>query len=55
MLRLDMYRVNVLGTVLPSQAVVPAMIRQGGGHIVHMASEAGVIGGPGHAAYSASK
>jgi NAD(P)-dependent dehydrogenase (short-subunit alcohol dehydrogenase family) len=50
-----MYRVNVLGTVLMSQAVVPTMIRQGGGRIVHIASKAGVVGEPGHAAYSASK
>ena len=51
----EMYRVNVLGTVYPSQAVVPLMKQQGGGHIVHMASKAGVVGEPGHAAYSASK
>ena len=50
-----MYRVNVLGTVYPSQAVVPLMKQQGGGHIVHIASKAGVVGEPGHAAYSASK
>lgn len=50
-----MFDVNVLGTVYPSQAVVPVMIRQGGGRIVHMASKAGVVGEPGHAAYSASK
>jgi NAD(P)-dependent dehydrogenase (short-subunit alcohol dehydrogenase family) len=50
-----MYRVNVLGTVYPSQAVVPLMKQQAGGHIVHIASKAGVVGEPGHAAYSASK
>ena len=50
-----MYRVNVLGTVYPSQAIVPLMKQQGGGHIVHLASKAGVVGEPGHAAYSASK
>ncbi|MGD2143362.1 MAG: SDR family oxidoreductase [Anaerolineae bacterium] len=50
-----MYRVNVLGTALPSQAVVPHMKEKGGGAIVHIASKAGVVGEPGHAAYSASK
>ena len=50
-----MYRVNVLGTVLPCQAVVRHMKEQGGGVIVNVASKAGVVGEPGHAAYSASK
>lgn len=51
----DMYRTNVLGTVFVSQSVVPAMIRQGGGRIVHVASKAGIVREPGHAAYSASR
>jgi NAD(P)-dependent dehydrogenase (short-subunit alcohol dehydrogenase family) len=51
----QMFDVNVLGTVFPSQAVVPVMIGQGGGRIVHITSKAGVVGEPGHAAYSASK
>ncbi len=50
-----MYRINVLGTVLPSQAVVRTMLEGGGGAIVHVASKAGVVGEPGHAAYSAAK
>lgn len=50
-----MFRVNVLGVVLPSQAVVRHMRDAGGGAIVHTASKAGVVGEPGHAAYSASK
>lgn len=50
-----MYRSNVLGTVLPSQAVVRTMLDSGGGAIVHVASKAGVVGEPGHAAYSAAK
>ena len=50
-----MYRVNVLGAVLPSQSVVRHMKERGGGAIVHVASKAGVVGEPGHAAYSASK
>jgi NAD(P)-dependent dehydrogenase (short-subunit alcohol dehydrogenase family) len=50
-----MYRVNVLGTVFPSQLVVRQFIDQGSGTIVNVASKAGVVGEPGHAAYSASK
>jgi NAD(P)-dependent dehydrogenase (short-subunit alcohol dehydrogenase family) len=50
-----LFEVNVLGTIFPSQAVVPYMIEQGGGRIVHISSKAAVVGEPGHAAYSASK
>jgi NAD(P)-dependent dehydrogenase (short-subunit alcohol dehydrogenase family) len=50
-----MYRINVLGTVLPSQAVVRHMKDHGGGTIVHVASKAGVVGEAGHAAYSSAK
>lgn len=50
-----MYRVNVMGTVLPSQAVVPHMIKRRKGKIVNVSSKAAVVGEPGHAAYSASK
>jgi NAD(P)-dependent dehydrogenase (short-subunit alcohol dehydrogenase family) len=50
-----MYRINVLGTVLPSQAAARHMKDHQGGAIVHVASKAGVVGEPGHAAYSAAK
>src|SRR5512146_975228 len=50
-----MYTVNVMGTVYPSQAAASIMAGQGGGRIVQIASKAGVVGEPGHAAYSASK
>lgn len=50
-----MFRVNVVGTVLPTQAVVPHMIQQGKGKIVNISSKAAVVGEPYHAAYSASK
>lgn len=50
-----MYQVNVLGTVFPSQAVVRHMLTRQQGVIVNIASKAGVVGEPGHAAYSASK
>jgi NAD(P)-dependent dehydrogenase (short-subunit alcohol dehydrogenase family) len=50
-----LFQVNVMGTVFPSQAVVRHMQLRGGGSIIHIASKAGVVGEPGHAAYSASK
>jgi len=50
-----MFAVNVMGTVLPSQVVVPEMMRKNRGKIVHIASKAAVVGEPYHAAYSASK
>ncbi|MGQ9851219.1 MAG: SDR family NAD(P)-dependent oxidoreductase [Aggregatilineaceae bacterium] len=50
-----MFRINVLGTVFPSQAAVRHMRAHEGGSIVHVASKAGVVGEPGRAAYSAAK
>jgi len=50
-----LFRVNVMGTVLPSQEVVPEMMRRKKGKIVHISSKAAVVGEPYHAAYSASK
>lgn len=50
-----MYRINVLGMVFPSQAVVRHMQQRRQGTIVHVASKAGVVGEPGHVAYSAAK
>lgn len=44
-----------MAAVFPSQAVVPHMMAARAGAIVHIASKAGVVGEPGHAAYSASK
>ena len=52
---LRMYLINVLGTVLPSQTVIRHMQQRGQGAIVHIASKAGIVGEPGHAAYSAAK
>jgi len=51
----ELFRVNVLGTVFPTQAVVPAMIDQHYGRIVNIGSKAGVVGEPGHVAYSSLK
>jgi len=49
------FKVNVLGTVIPSQAVVPHMINRRRGKIINISSKAAIVGEPGHAAYSASK
>ncbi len=50
-------RINTTGAWLCSQAVIPAMLRQGGGRIVNVSSVAGQRGGGllGTAAYSTSK
>jgi len=49
------FKVNVLGTVIPSQAVVPHMMKRKKGKIINISSKAAICGEPGHAAYSASK
>jgi short-subunit dehydrogenase len=48
-------RVNYLGTVYPTLAVLPSMAARRRGHIVNVASIAGRVGAPFEAAYSASK
>ncbi|MFC4116365.1 SDR family NAD(P)-dependent oxidoreductase [Nonomuraea zeae] len=48
-------RVNLTGTFLVTHAVLPHMLRQGGGVIVNTASEAGIRGGAAGVAYTASK
>jgi NAD(P)-dependent dehydrogenase (short-subunit alcohol dehydrogenase family) len=47
--------VNLKGVFLCSKYVLPPMVRQGGGSIIHIASAAGLIGCSSRAAYSASK
>jgi short-subunit dehydrogenase len=48
-------RVNYLGTVHATRAVLPGMAARRRGHIVNVASIAGLVGAPFEAAYSASK
>lgn len=48
-------RVNYLGTVHPTLAVLPGMAARRRGHIVNVASVAGLLGAPFEAAYSGSK
>jgi NAD(P)-dependent dehydrogenase (short-subunit alcohol dehydrogenase family) len=47
--------VNLKGVFLCSKAAIPVMQRQGGGVIVNVASELGLVGGSEIAAYCASK
>ncbi len=49
------HAVNVRGPFLCSRAVLPTMIEQGAGHIITIASVAGLVAFPGRAAYTASK
>lgn len=47
--------VNVLGPFLCTRAVLPAMLAQGSGHVITVASVAGMVAFPGRCAYTASK
>lgn len=47
--------VNVRGPFLCSRAVLPSMIDAGGGHIITIASAAGIVAFPGRCAYTTSK
>lgn len=47
--------VDLLGPVHVSRAAIPHLVRVGGGRVVNIASEAGRVGGTGHAVYAACK
>lgn len=47
--------VNLLGTVLVTQAFLPHFRAQGGGHFLHLSSLGGIAPMPGEAVYSATK
>jgi NAD(P)-dependent dehydrogenase (short-subunit alcohol dehydrogenase family) len=49
------FAVNVRAALLLSQAVLPAMRRAGGGRIIHMASQLGLVADPGATVYGMSK
>ncbi len=49
------HAVNVRGPFLCSRAVLPTMIEQRAGHVITIASVAGLVAFPGRAAYTASK
>jgi NAD(P)-dependent dehydrogenase (short-subunit alcohol dehydrogenase family) len=50
-----LFGVNLRTTLLCCRAVIPQMLRQGGGIIVNVASRDGLAGSAGYSAYSASK
>jgi NAD(P)-dependent dehydrogenase (short-subunit alcohol dehydrogenase family) len=49
------FAVNVTGPYLMSRAVLPLMIANGGGTIIHVASQLGHVGSAGRPAYCATK
>lgn len=49
------FAVNVRGPFLCTRAVLPVMMRQGAGHVITVASAAGLVACPGRCAYTASK
>jgi 3-oxoacyl-[acyl-carrier protein] reductase len=51
----QVFRVNFFGSFYTARAVLPGMLRQGYGRILHIASIAGKEGNAGMLAYSASK
>ena len=48
-------RVNLMGLILTTQAVIPHMIERRAGHIVNMGSIAGLVASPTYTIYSATK
>jgi 3-dehydrosphinganine reductase len=50
-----MMSVNYFGTVYATQSLLPALLARGSGHIVNIASLAGLLGVYGYTAYGASK
>jgi len=49
------FAVNLRGVFLVTRAAVPVMKKQGAGHIVNIASVAGLVANPGISAYNATK
>ena len=49
------WRVNVMAHVYAARALVPRMIKRGGGYLVNIASAAGLLSSIGDAAYSVTK
>lgn len=47
--------INTLGVIRVASAFLPAMIRQGSGHIINIASAAGLVANPNMSVYVASK
>ncbi|WP_322513479.1 SDR family NAD(P)-dependent oxidoreductase [Chloroflexus sp.] len=50
-----LFDVNIIGMMLVTQAVLPAMRAAGSGHIINLSSDSGVIGFPFQGVYTATK
>src|SRR3972149_3038369 len=50
-----LWAVNMMGPIYATQAAIPLIRKQGGGHIINVASVAGKRGGPGSSVYCATK
>lgn len=50
-----LFEVNILGMMALTQAVLPIMRAQGGGHIINLSSDSGIYGQPFSTAYCATK
>ena len=51
----EIMAINYLGTIYPTQLLLPKMLGRGSGHILNVSSTAGFIGAFGFSAYGASK
>ena len=51
----QVFGVNVRGAFLCTRAVLPAMLERRSGHVITVASAAGIVAFPGRCAYTASK
>jgi NAD(P)-dependent dehydrogenase (short-subunit alcohol dehydrogenase family) len=49
------WNVNVMAQVYAARAVIPRMLKRGGGHVINVASAAGLLSQIGDSAYSTSK
>ena len=49
------WKVNVMAQVFAARAVIPKMLQRGGGHIINVASAAGLLSQIGDSAYSTTK
>ncbi len=52
---LDQVNTNLVGSILASKAVLPHMISRKSGHIINMASVAGLVATPTYSVYAATK